>query len=362
MAENAARQVSAAPVLALEDISHRFDRMLAVDRVGLSIAAGEIVCLVGPSGCGKSTLLRIAAGLEELQTGTVWVDGRLVADTRQSLPPERRGVGLVFQDYALFPHLSVLDNVRFGLSALPGHRQAERALEALAQVDMGDLAHAFPHTLSGGQQQRVALARALAPQPRVLLLDEPFSGLDGRLRRTVRDHTLHVLEKSGAATMLVTHDPEEAMFMADRIALMCDGRLVQTGTPRALYFEPAEAFAAEFFGEVNTLRGRVADGVVKTPLGTLPAPGCGESEVVEVLVRPEGLSLTADPVRGADLFGHVEAARLLGRTTLVHLSIADVGGGRLHVHARVPGAFLPGPGERVAVTLNPDLAFVFPAR
>ncbi|HYE51156.1 MAG TPA: ABC transporter ATP-binding protein [Azospirillaceae bacterium] len=357
------RAAAGFPALTLEDVRHRFGAKVAVDGVGLSIAAGEIVCLVGPSGCGKSTLLRLAAGLEELQEGTVSIGGTPIAGPGYALPPERRGIGLVFQDYALFPHLNVLDNVRFGLYRLPAAEQRERALASLRQVGMEAHAASFPHALSGGQQQRVALARALAPNPAVLLLDEPFSGLDARLREQVRDETLHVLKRSGAATMLVTHDPEEAMFLADRIALMRDGRLVQLGTPADLYMRPVDSFAASFFGEVNRMAGTVRAGRVETPVGAVPVAGRAEGEAVQVLIRPEALRLSDEPAGGPELpnLARVEAARLLGRTSLVHLRVHDGRGGTVHLHARVPGLFLPEEGSHVSVALDPRQAFVFAA-
>ncbi len=364
-AGNPIRAGAARSALALERVSHRFGATLAVDDVSLSIAPGEIVCLVGPSGCGKSTLLRLAAGLEELQTGAVAINGTTIADAGYSLAPERRGVGLVFQDYALFPHLSVLDNVGFGLRRLSKEERRQRALTSLAQVGMAGYADSFPHALSGGQQQRVALARALAPNPAVLLLDEPFSGLDARLRETVRDETLHVLKESGAATMLVTHDPEEAMFLADRIALMRDGRLVQVGAPVELYTRPVDSFAASFFGEVNQLSGVVRRGEVGTPVGQIPVAGRPDGEPVAVLIRPEGLRLSMDPAGAmtGELpnLAKVEAARLLGRTSLVHLRMPDGRGGTVHLHARMPGQFLPPEDSHVSVTLDARQAFVFPA-
>ncbi len=351
-----------ADALSLERVSHAYDTVRAVDSVDLSVRPGEIVCLVGPSACGKSTLLRVAAGIEDLQQGVVRIGGRVVADASRSVPPEKRGVGLVFQDYALFPHLTVLDNVRFGLTDMGGAARRGRALDSLRQVGMEDQAEAYPHMLSGGQQQRVALARALAPVPRVLLLDEPFSGLDTRLRAQVRDETLHVLKHNAAATLVVTHDPEEAMFLADRIVLMRDGRIVQTGTPVDLYCRPADAFAAGFFGEVNHIPGTVAAGVVETPFGPIGADGLSDGRPVEVLIRPEGLHLRTggEAVNGAVL-GRVEAARLLGRTSLVHLSVDDGAGGDLHLHARMPGQFLPGEQSHVTIALDPSQAFVFPA-
>ena len=350
------------PSLSLDHVSHHYGAKQALNDVSLSVAPGEIVCLVGPSGCGKSTLLRLAAGLETIQQGTVAIAGQTIAQPGASLPPERRGIGLVFQDYALFPHLNVLDNVRFGLNRLPAVERDERAMAALEQVGMEGFVRSFPHALSGGQQQRVALARAMAPRPAVLLLDEPFSGLDTRLRETVRDETLHVLKRSGAATMIVTHDPEEAMFLADRIALLRDGKLVQVGSPTALYTTPADAFAASFFGEVNQLSGRVHQARVDTPVGCLTVPHLDEGTAVDVLIRPEALRLTmaADgDVTGVPNLARVEASRLLGRTSLIHLRVTDRDGVPHHLHARAPGHFLPEDGSHVSVTLEPRQAFVF---
>jgi iron(III) transport system ATP-binding protein len=235
---------------------------------------------------------------------------------------------------------------------------------------MAGSADVFPHTLSGGQQQRVALARALAPGPRVMLLDEPFSGLDARLRDQVRDETLHVLKSAGTATLMVTHDPEEAMFMADRIAVMREGAIVQEGTPTELYFHPRSSFVAAFFSQVNHIGSRVAGGAADTPFGPVPAPGLAEGSAVEVLIRPEALRLApaeaglaaAPPGRGPDgrAIGKEIAARLLGRTSLIHLCAGDFTGGHLHLHARMPGRFLPAEDARVIVTLDQAQAFVFP--
>jgi iron(III) transport system ATP-binding protein len=354
------------PGLRLQGISHAFGALKAVDGVSLSVEPGQLVCLLGPSGCGKTTLLRIAAGLEPLQAGSVALDGCAVAEPGYAIPPEQRGVGLVFQDYALFPHLDVSGNVAFGLSNWQAAARNTRVAETLAQVGMADYAHAWPHELSGGQQQRVALARALAPKPRVVLMDEPFSGLDARLRETIRDDTLHVLKNSGAATLMVTHDPEEAMFMADRIAVMCAGRIEQDGPPDAVYAKPASAFVARFFGQVNEIDGRVQGGHVATPFGRVAAPGFPEGARVKALIRPEGLKLAAIPDNGPAPAcpAKVLAARLLGRSSWVHLCLGqgarDGHAEHAHFHARVPGRYLPAEGDILAVELDPAQAFIFP--
>ncbi|WP_379541978.1 ABC transporter ATP-binding protein [Teichococcus cervicalis] len=268
---------------------------------------GEILCLLGPSGDGKTTLLRLAAGLEAVQQGRILIGGQMVAEKGREVPPEGRRAGFVFQDYALFPHLTVAGNVGFGLRQGSRAERAALVAEALGRVGLAGHAAAYPHMLSGGQQQRVALARALAPRPAVLLLDEAFASLDARLRERVRDDTLHVLQSAGIATLIVTHDAEEAMFMADRIALMRGGRVEQLGTPEALYLRPASRFVATFLGEVNTLPARIAGGVAETALGS--APAALPDGPAELLLRPEGLRLLPP---GEGLAAEVQACRLLG--------------------------------------------------
>lgn len=349
------------PALEFRNITHVYGAMAAVKDLSLTVAPSETVCLLGPSGCGKTTALRVAAGLESPSAGEVWMSGRQLNGGGRAVPPEHRKIGLVFQDYALFPHMNVLENVIFGLERMAERTRRERALDTLALVGMADYAENYPHMLSGGQQQRVALARALAPSPAVVLLDEPFSGLDARLRDSVRDKTFHALRQSGAAALMVTHDAEEAMYMADRIAVMKDGSLVQAGAPRDLYQKPCNPFVAAFFGEVNRISGTVQRGSVETAVGVLPAPGMSNGAPVEVLVRPEALRLSPAVVDSVGPgYAKVLSARLLGRTSLVHLCTCATTGEELHLHARVPGAYLPVEETIQAIELDQSQAFVFP--
>ena len=336
--------------LLLENISHAFDGVLAVNKVTLSVGAGEVVCLLGPSGCGKSTTLRLAAGLERLQQGRVLIDDRVMADSVRSMPPEERHVGLMFQDYALFPHLTVLDNAAFGIKGTPAARRA-RARAILERVGLGRHAESYPHMLSGGEQQRVALARALAPEPGLMLLDEPFSGLDLRLRDRVRDDTLRLLKDAGTATLLVTHDPEEAMRMADRIAVMREGRIEQEGPPGDVYHRPASAFVARFFSEINEMTGRIEGGAVLTPFGRLPADGLGEGTEVDILFRPEAVRLSNTGTAAA-----VVEARSLGAYGLLQLAPE---GWSTRVIARIGAGPIPVVGSRICVSLEADSTFIF---
>ena len=348
--------------LELKNIYHEFETSIAVNNLSISIERGEVVCLLGPSGCGKSTTLRLAAGLERIQSGEVFLDGKLVSSVNFQMPPEQRDIGLVFQDYALFPHLSVIENTKFGLKKIAQEVSERRALNSLNMVNMDSYCESYPHTLSGGEQQRVALARAMAPKPKLMLLDEPYSGLDARLRDSIRDEVLHLLKANECATLMVTHDSEEAMFMADRIVVMRGGQIVQTGKPEELYCNPVNAFVAGFFGELNFVEGVVTEDGVDSDLGLLPSRNFKVGDKVEVVARPEALSIREDiPIEKENKAVVVES-RLLGRSSLIHLSfpMPSLGGGKsTHLHARVPGVVLPRPGSIVGVELDLSQIFVF---
>lgn len=344
-------------MLDFRHIVHAYNGKPSIEDVSFSIERGEVVTLLGPSGCGKTTMLRLAAGLETPRDGEIWLDGKLVSDATHIVPPEDRGIGYMFQDYALFPHLSVLENVVFGLKE-KGSAAMRRGLDVLSETDLEALADSYPHELSGGQQQRVALARALAPKPSVILLDEPYVGLDSRLRERIRDQMLHVLKASETAALMVTHDAEEAMFMSDHIVVLRGGQVQQTGRPVNLYCQPNSAFVAEFFGEVNQIEGVVTNGKIETVLGTFAAPdSCSDGQDVQIVIRYEALNIEPDSA-GAN--AEVMEARLLGRASLIHLSV-PTGTDELHLHARVPGLNSLPSGSQVRITVDPSQAFVFPA-
>jgi len=354
------------PRLETRNLTRRFDGRDVVSDVSLSIRPGQVTCLLGPSGCGKSTTLRMIAGIERQNSGEIIVDGGLIAGGGVMLPPERRGIGLMFQDFALFPHLSVLDNVAFGLQG-PKPQRRVRVSELLDKVDLLRFIDAFPHQLSGGEQQRVALARALAPRPRVMLMDEPFSGLDNRLRDGIRDETLDLLKAEETAVLLVTHEPEEAMRMADEIALMRDGRIVQVGAPYNVYTRPVDRAAVSFFSDTNLLKAQVRGALAQTPFGQFLAPGIPDGTDVDIVFRPQHVRIDFDrdgrgplptPTEGVAARGVVHRSRFLGHESLVEFRMDF---GNEIIKATVPNVFLPKPGKVMWLTVRRDRCFVFPA-
>ena len=294
------RQKPVKPLLEVDRLRKTFPHAgtAAVERVSLSLGEGELMALLGPSGCGKTTTLRMIGGFETPDEGRITLAGRDITH----LPPEARGIGFVFQDYALFPHLDVLENVSFGLRGL-GRKQAEaRAREMLALVGLSDLERRRPHQLSGGQQQRVALARSLAVAPKLILLDEPFSNLDAKMRVETRQEVRKLLKSSASAGILVTHDQEEALALADRIAVMEAGRVVQIGTPDEIYRNPVTEFVANFIGRSNILSGTASGMEAKTAFGNLPLSRAANGAVT-LAVRPEQILLEPDPAGAAVITG-----------------------------------------------------------
>ncbi len=337
--------------VSLRDLSRRFGATRALDGMSLEIAPGELVALLGPSGCGKTTALRIVAGFESADYGEVLIDGKDVS----GVPAAKRDMGMVFQSYSLFPNMNAVDNVGFGLRMrkMGTAQRRQRAAELLEMVGLSEQARQFPHQLSGGQQQRVALARALAIEPRVLLLDEPLSALDAKVRLQLREQIRNLQQRLGTTTLFVTHDQEEALSMADRVGVMRGGKLEQVAAPAELYSRPATAFVAEFVGTMNRLPGELNGGGTVTVLGAaVPAQDGGPaSGPVDVLVRPEGLTIAPAP----DGNGIVSNRTFLGATTRVTVLISGDTEIQVDVPSTTAAAMVPGTAVQVTLPSHPVL-------
>jgi len=348
--------VSLAMELSFENIVQVYGSTRALDGVSLTVGAGELVCLLGQSGCGKTTLLRIASGIELPTSGRVLMGGVEVAGKSFFVPPEKRGIGLMFQDYALFPHLTILDNIAFGLQSLGREEARRNAVAALKRVKLEKYAEDYPHMLSGGEQQRVALARAIAPRPGILLMDEPFSNLDRRLRDSIREDTITILRETGATTIVVTHDPEEAMRIADRIVLMRDGRIVQHGSPEQLYSAPSDVAAARFFCNFNEVEGLAFEGTVETPLGKFAVTdSIPEHARAIVCIRPQAVKLSMER---EGLQGQIVSRHFLGECDHVGVTIDET---ELTLQARILPRSGLNVGDVVGVEFDRHDVLVFPA-
>jgi iron(III) transport system ATP-binding protein len=341
-------------LLSLEQVTKSYPTqpLPAVDRLSLELKKGEILALLGPSGCGKTTTLRLIAGFERPDTGVVEIGGRVMADGRRFVPPEQRGVGVVFQEFTLFPHLTVAENVLFGLRHLGAQERAPRLREMLDTVGLGPFARRYPHELSGGQQQRVALARALAPRPAVLLLDEPFSNLDADLRTQMLHEVYAILRLLETTAVFVTHDHEEAFMVADRVGVLNGGRLEQLGCPEEIYHQPATRFVARFVGQANFLPGRVVRTGIETDLGTFPNPrSLPEGAAVEVMIRPHQLELRPDATGN----GLVLFRRFRGADALVVVQLPS----GVTLHSYQPATLEFQAKDRVTVRTKPCHSVVF---
>jgi len=334
---------SAGVALRMRGLRKSFGPVHAVAGVDLDVASGSICALLGPSGCGKTTTLRLIAGLERPDAGEVAVGGRTLSSGAEFVAPDKRRIGMVFQDYALFPHMDVSANVAYGLGRRPDRERVERAL---ALVGLTDAANRSVHDLSGGQQQRVALARALAPTPELVLLDEPFSNLDASLRDRLRQEVREILLAAGVTALFVTHDQEEALSLADTVAVMREGRIEQMGSPEEIYSRPANRWMAEFIGEIEVLPGEARDGRAECELGSFSA----ETDVsgpVDILVRPESLAVGIHGPQSA-AGAEVVARRFFGHDQLVELRLPS---GQV-VRSRRLGFPPWHPGDRVQVWID----------
>ena len=348
--------------LNLNRIDLAFGHHLVVRQLSLSLETGRIGCLLGPSGCGKTTVLRCIAGFERLAAGEIRLDGTLVSTPAQTLPPERRRIGMVFQDYALFPHLSVADNIAFGLRGIDATARQARVEELLVLVGLGDQGHKFPHEMSGGQQQRVALARALAMEPKVLLLDEPLSNLDAKLRLEVRIEIRELQQKLGLTTIMVTHDQEEALTMADRLVVMEKGQVRQIGTQRELYEKPADRFVAGFIGRSAFIEGQVTgQGRFRTAGGLdIACTAAAVTGLATLALRPERIAVGAEAEGLANRFpARIEHASYLGALLDVQVALNEQDRMLLQIPNKV-GLAEPHVGETITIGWAESAGLVYP--
>ena len=346
-------------ILDVKQLSHFFGEKEALANLNFSIDHNSIVSVLGPSGCGKTTLIRLIAGLEQIQNGEIFLEKSLVANKNLNVPPEKRSISYVFQDFALFPHMTVLENISFAAGSKSNKKQLIDQVINLSKVE--NFLDKYPHSLSGGEQQRVALARSIAVQPKLLLLDEPFSDLDINLKREIIDDTLHLINSLESSAIVVTHNAEEAMFLSDTILVMEKGKLLQIGTPHEIYFKPSNLYVASLFGETNIFQSKVIDNACLTPLGRIKVSNLSNNQDVDVVIRPEAIKLNLEksPLLNPNS-GVVVDSKFLGNSAIIHMTVNDERNNKHHIHSKVMGNFLPPPASSVSVTLDEDHVFIFP--
>ena len=346
-------------ILDVKQLSHFFGEKEALTNLNFSIDHNSIVSVLGPSGCGKTTLIRLIAGLEQIQNGEIFLEKSLVANKNLNVPPEKRSISYVFQDFALFPHMTVLENISFAAGSKSNKKQLIDQVINLSKVE--NFLDKYPHSLSGGEQQRVALARSIAVQPKLLLLDEPFSDLDINLKREIIDDTLHLINSLESSAIVVTHNAEEAMFLSDTILVMEKGKLLQIGTPHEIYFNPSNLYVASLFGETNIFQSKVIDNTCLTPLGRIKVSNLSNNQDVDVVIRPEAIKLNLEksPLLNPNS-GVVVDSKFLGNSAIIHMTVNDERNNKHHIHSKVMGNFLPPPASSVSVTLDEDHVFIFP--
>ena len=344
----------------INNLSFSMNEKKILNNINLQLEKEKIACILGPSGCGKTTLLKLIAGLSKVQEGEIFLNENLVSSSNIHLKTEKRKIGFLFQDYALFPHQTVKQNLQF---AIKDKSTSHRVEEIMDVIKLSDSLEKYPHELSGGEQQRVALARSIIAKPDLLLLDEPFSSLDLNLKEEVRDDTLHLLQKSNIAVLLVTHDPFEAMFISNQINIMNkNGEIVQSGSPTDLYNLPNSSYVANFFGETNKFQGVVKDTIVETPVGEFKVENSLESKNVDIFIRPEAVKLSKEqtPVNG--IKGTVMASKLMGTYSFIHLSVLSKNNEVVHVHSHMPPNFLPNQSSAVGIEIDKEQTFIFPSK
>ena len=351
------------PILELCQISKKYQHgsTIAAKEISFKLAPSEVLAILGPSGCGKTTLLRLIAGFERPDQGKIYIQGEQVAGKGIWVQPEKRKLGMVFQDFALFPHLNVIHNISFGINHLPSHTQHAIAHELLHIVALSGLDKRHPHELSGGQQQRVALARALAPNPSLVLLDEPFCNLDADMRCEMRREVHRILKQTQTAGLLVTHDQEEAFDVADRVGVLEKGYLHQLDTPEAVYHTPVTRFVADFVGQADFIPGELKNNTICTPIGVLSGPiyypkdeTISDNTHVEVMIRPDDINISVDPLG----IGTITHRHFRGSETLYTIKLAD----DIIIHSSKSGMPNMVPGDKVSIKTDTTHLIIFPLK
>ena len=341
----------------ITNLSHTIGNKEILRNINFALSKDSISCILGPSGSGKTSLLKLIAGLERVQNGSIKINSKEVSSKSKHLPTEKRNIGFLFQDYALFPHLTVKQNLEYPVN----YKTSPHTIDDIIKlIKLPNSLNKYPHELSGGEQQRVALARSIISNPDILLLDEPFSSLDLNLREDVRDDTLHLLQKSNVSVIIVTHDPFEAMFISNQISIMdTDGKIVQSGSPAELYNNPINSYVAEFFGETNRFEGIVKNSQIITPVGKISAPKELENQNVKIHIRPKGVKLNKQPTPVNGIKGTVMASKLMGSFSFVHLSVLDKNNEVVHIHSHMPPDFNPKQSSAVEIEIDEKQTFIF---
>tara|TARA_Y100001960_G_scaffold316364_1_gene383159 strand:- start:394 stop:1452 length:1059 start_codon:yes stop_codon:yes gene_type:complete len=344
----------------IENLSQTKDNKKILDNINLSIPINKVVCLVGPSGCGKTSLLRAISGLDNFSSGRISFDNKIISKPNYSVPTENRNIGLVFQESNLFPHLNVFKNVSFGSKKKKYKDIQKETFEILKKIGLPHYANVYPHQLSGGQKQLVAIARSLLTKPKLIMMDEPFANLDERLKNKIRDITLHLLQKTFTTALIITHDPDDAMFMGDFIAIMNNGKILQFDTPENIYNNPSSSFVARFFGETLSIKSKVNNKKAKTIFGPINITNSKNGKEIEIVFRSEAFNITKNKSknRTKKIKSRIIAVRYISDNSYLHLDILN-NSFKKHIHIKVPGKFIPPKNKICYINIGKKNFFVF---
>ena len=346
--------------IVIQNLSQIKDNKRILDNINLSIPINKVVCLVGPSGCGKTSLLRAISGLDNFSSGRISFDNKIISKPNYSVPTENRNIGLVFQESNLFPHLNVFKNVSFGSKKKKYKDIQKETFEILKKIGLPHYANVYPHQLSGGQKQLVAIARSLLTKPKLIMMDEPFANLDERLKNKIRDITLHLLQKTFTTALIITHDPDDAMFMGDFIAIMNNGKILQFDTPENIYNNPSSSFVARFFGETLSIKSKVNNKKAKTIFGPINITNLKTGKEIEIVFRSEAFNITKNKSKNGTkkIKSRIIAVRYISDNSYLHLDILN-NSFKKHIHIKVPGKFIPPKNKICYINIGKKNFFVF---